>query len=160
MLIAHLIESIPGWQNKTAEEIYSILSTESIVREDNQNYTWAGVATICGEEAASALYSKLEELGKRWAILQLGGTGLSLSHPEIQQQLYYLDSIGVPNMAILAQHVRKVISPLENAGIQTTLEEIDIVKRKRVLEDAAMDRLQTYREALSSWNGTGEEPVL
>jgi hypothetical protein len=36
----------------------------------------------------------------------------------------------------------------------------ELAARKQALEDAAMDRLQAYREALSSWDGSGEGPVL
>jgi hypothetical protein len=48
------------------------------------------------------------------------------------------------------------------AGYQTepTLQQITVEVRKQELEDAWQDRLQAAREALSSWDGTGEEPVL
>ncbi len=160
-MLLDLIQSVADWQNKTAEEIYAELSAPSILIEDKELYTWAGIATVCGDEAASALCSKLIEFGKVWAVHQLGGKGLDLSNEDIQQQLYYLDSIGVPNMALLAQHVKKAVSPLQQMGIETTPPEIEVVKRKKILEDAAIDRLQVYREALSSWDGNVEtEPVL
>lgn len=151
MSLTDLIQLIPGWQNKTAEELYTALSAKTIVYEDKQMYTWAGIATICGDEAASAFCNKLQELGKNWTVLQLGGLG---------QQLYYLESIGVQNMDFLAQHVKKDLSLLEEAGIEATIEEISLAQTKKIKEDAAIDRLQAYREALSSWGGTGEEPVL
>jgi hypothetical protein len=48
------------------------------------------------------------------------------------------------------------------AGYDTepTLSQITTEVRKQELEDAAIDRLQAFREALSSWDGIGEEPVL
>jgi hypothetical protein len=48
------------------------------------------------------------------------------------------------------------------AGYQAepTLSQITTEVRKQELEDEATDRLQAFREALSSWDGSGEEPVL
>lgn len=160
MSLIHLIESVPDWQNKTPEQIYATLSDASISVADHSLYTWAGVAVIAGDAGASALCSKLIEFGKLWAVHQLGGAGLDLANEEIQQQLYLLDSLGVPGMAALAQHVRRYVSPLQQAGIEATVDDVRIAQRKRVLENAAVDRLQAYREALSAWDGSGEEPVL
>jgi hypothetical protein len=63
-------------------------------------------------------------------------------------------------MAKLAAAVKRSISRFAESGIEATVEEVDLAKRRRVLEDAATDRLQAYREALSSWDGEGEGPVL
>jgi hypothetical protein len=161
MTLASLIQTIPDWQNKTPQELHAELSAPSVLVEDHELYTWAGVALVCGDDGASALCSKLIEFGKLWAVHQLGGRGLDMASDEVQQQLYYLDSIGVPNMAKLAQAVKRSISLLEQSGIEATVEEVAIAQRKRQLEDAATDRLQAYREALSAWDGSVEtEPVL
>lgn len=40
------------------------------------------------------------------------------------------------------------------------LAEDALAATKQTLEDAAVDRLQAFREALSSWNGSREAPVL
>ena len=160
MSFVNLIESVPDWQNKTPQQIYATLSDASILVEDHRFYTWAGVALVAGDAGASALCAKLIEFGKLWAVHQLGGAGLDLANEEIQQQLYLLDSLGVPGMAALAQHVRHYVSPLQQAGIEATLADVALAHRKRILENAAVDRLQAYREALSIWDGSGEEPVL
>ena len=160
MSLTNLIQSIPDWQNKTPQQLHAVLSDSSILVTDNRLYTWAGVALIAGDAGASAMCSRLIEFGKLWAVHQLGGAGLDLSNDEIQQQLYLLDSLGVPGMAALAQHVRHTVSPLQAAGIEATVDDVALAQRRAILEDAAIDRLQAYREALSSWDGTGEEPVL
>jgi hypothetical protein len=160
MSLIHLIEAVENWQNKTAAEIHAELSDATVPVEDHELYTWAGVALIAGDEGASALCSALIQGGKLWAVHQLGGKGLDLASDEVQQQLLYLDFAGVPNMAKLAAAVKRSISRFEEAGIEATVEEVDLAKRRRVLEDAATDRLQAYREALSSWDGEGEGPVL
>lgn len=160
MSLIHLIETLENWQNKTAEDIHAELSAATVPVEDHELYTWAGVALIAGDEGASALCSALIQGGKLWAVHQLGGKGLDLASDEVQQQLLYLDSVGVPNMAKLAAAVKRSISRFEEAGIEATVEEVDLAKRRRVLEDAATDRLQAYREALSGWDGIEAEPVL
>jgi len=160
MNLMALIQSVPNWTTKTAAQIYAELSDATILIEDHDLYTWAGVAQIAGDAGASALCDKLIEFDKLWAVHQFGGRGLDLSLPEIQQQLYFLDALGVPGMAALAQHVRRFVSPLDQAGMSTNVDEIELVKRKTILEDAAIDRLQAYREALAGWDGSGEEPVL
>lgn len=124
MSLTNLIESVPDWQNKTPEQLHATLSDASILVEDHSLYTWAGVAVIAGDAGASALCSKLIEFGKLWAVHQLGGAGLDLANEEIQQQLYLLDSLGVPGMSALAQHVHKYISPLQQAGIEATVEQV------------------------------------
>ena len=43
---------------------------------------------------------------------------------------------------------------------EPTLQQITTEVRKQELEDSWVDRLQAAREALSSWDGSGEEPVL
>ena len=124
MYLQNLIQSVPSWQTKTPEQLLVALSDRSIVVEDNRLYTWAGVAAIAGDAGASALCAKLIEFGKLWAVHQLGGAGLDLSNEEIQQQLYFLDSVGVPGMIALAQTARKHVSPLEQAGLEATVEQV------------------------------------
>jgi len=160
MTLINLIQSVPDWQNKTPQQLHAVLSDPSITVTDDQLYTWAGVAQIAGDTGASALCSKLIEFDKLWAVHQLGGRGLDLSLPEIQQQLYLLDSLGVPGMAKLAGHVRKYISVMQQAGIEATVDDVAVAQRKAILEDDAVNRLQAYREALAGWDGSGEEPVL
>jgi hypothetical protein len=51
------------------------------------------------------------------------------------------------------------IRPYRNETLQTiAAAKLEITKQ--AMEDAAVNRLQAYREALSSWDGSGEEPVL
>lgn len=124
MTLSDLIQRIPNWQTKTPEQLLAALSDPSILVEDHQQYTFAEIARIAGDVGASALCDKLTELGKTWAVYQLGGLGLDLANEEIQQLLYYLESIGVPGMAAVAMSKRKQISPLEQAGLAATTQDI------------------------------------
>jgi hypothetical protein len=45
-------------------------------------------------------------------------------------------------------------------GDPPSLEEVSFFQLKLLREYAAKNRLQNYLEALSAWDGSGEEPVL
>lgn len=119
-----LILQIPNWKNQSAQHLFDILSSLSATVEDHQLYTFAEIANIAGDAGATALFNKLVELGKNWAIYQLGGLGLDLANEEIQQMLYYLESVGVPGMAAVALSKKRQISPLEQAGLTATVQEV------------------------------------
>lgn len=112
------IKSIPGWQSKTATEILSLLNTPTVQLVDPQLYTWAGVATIAGPQGAEALRLALESNGMGWAVHQLGGSGLQLSHPLIQQALLGFAANGVPGCQALAQTGVRTVSPAQSIGLE------------------------------------------
>ena len=49
---------------------------------------------------------------------------------------------------------------LEDYATEPTLQQITTELRKQEIEDSWQNRLQAAREALASWDGSGEEPVL
>jgi hypothetical protein len=51
-------------------------------------------------------------------------------------------------------------SGVNEAAVQAAIAAESLRIRKSELQDAADDRLQAFREALSAWDGSGEEPVL
>lgn len=159
-----LIKSIDDWQNKTAAEIVTELNAATIEYVDPQLYTWAGVALIAGPTGAEGLRIALDQNGMGWAVHQLGGSGLQLSNDLVHQALLGFAQAGVPGCAELAATGKRLISKMENAGFPpATVEQVEAAlfsESKRVKEDAAIDRLQAYREALAAWDGSGEEPVL
>lgn len=167
MEIVSLIASVDGWQDKSPAELLAELSEPTELIEDRELYTWGGVAEVIGDANATALCDALVAAGKLWAVHQLGGRGLDLARPDVQQQLLYLDSVGVPGMKSLAEHVRKTVSKLAKAGIETTLEEIESTVHQMKLalwrntkEEIAWDRFQAYKVALTEYDGQGPEPEL
>jgi len=44
--------------------------------------------------------------------------------------------------------------------VAPTLESVALAATKKQLEDSAIDALQAFREALASWDGSGDAPVL
>lgn len=124
MTLIDLIQTIPDWQNKTPEQLHVALSAQSIMVVDNDQYTWAGVASVIGSENAEALRLALESNGMGWAVHQLGGSGLKLSDDLVQGALLALDQAGVPGMLTLANHVKKQVSPLAQANLTATVADV------------------------------------
>lgn len=154
MKIVSLIASIDGWQDKSPAELLAELSEPTELIEDPELYTWGGVADVIGDANAGALCDALVAAGKLWAVHQLGGRGLNLARPDVQQQLLYLDSIGVPGVRSLAEHVRKTVSKLAKAGIETTLEEIakvQLVEKTRLAMLEILHPVQAKATAVNAW---------
>lgn len=159
-----LIKTIADWQNQTSQQLTDALNAASVEYVDSQLYTWAGVALIAGPTGAEGLRIALDQNGMGWAVHQLGGSGLQLSNELVHQALLGFAQAGVPGCAELAATGKRLISKMENAGLPpATVDQVEAAlfgESKRVKEDAAIDRLQAYREALAAWDGIGEEPVL
>ena len=72
--------------------------------------------------------------------------------------LQKLQRIGRPVVSWWTAEASEATPTLEQATTLLAAEKLAL--QKEVLEDAAVDRLQAFREALSSWDGSGEAPVL
>lgn len=159
-----LIKQIPNYQSLTAQQITDSLNTPSVQRVDSQLYTWAGVALLVGPQNAEALRVALEQNGMGWVVHQLGGSGIQLSNPMVQAALLGFHQAEVPGCQALALQGISMISALENAGLPPATSQsvgealFTISKESKKL--AAVERYNSYIEALEAWNGTGEEPAL
>lgn len=162
-----LIKEIDGWYLKSPQDILDILNVKNIEYIDNTPWTWAGVAAVVGNVGAESLRIALENNGMGWAVHQLGGSGLDLSLPDVQNALYYLESLGVSGMENVALSVKRMISVLEKNQINTDIEEISktylLIKleklRRDVLNRNAI-KWNQFCQAVQSWDGTGPEPEL
>jgi len=158
-----LIEEIDDWQNKTDQQLYDALHDEAIQYQDHALWTWAGVASVGGNTCAEGLRIALETNNMGWAVHQLGGSGLDLSLDLIQASLYALwaEGAGVPSLNLVALAVKRMISPLEAAGLTATLSQVSLAKSKRLKYLAAATRWNSYVANLASWNGdSNTEPTL
>ena len=89
--------------------------------------------------------------------------GISLSDDLRQSMIDQLAIAGSwPNSVRDAVKALGRIPRWTTAGYATepTLQQITVELTKASMEDAAVNRLQAFREALASWDGSGEEPVL
>ena len=109
----------------SAQAAYEAITTPSVERRDDQLYTWAGVALIAGAVGAESLRVALEQNGMGWAVHQLGGSGLQLSNPLVQQALLAFAQANVPGFAELAATGISQVTPWQSAGItEPTLEDV------------------------------------
>lgn len=162
-----LIEQINGWNLKSSQEILNILNVKNIEYIDKTPWTWAGIADIVGNNGAESLKTALEKNGMGWSVYQLGGVGLDLSVAEVQNALYYLESIGVVGMKKIALSVKRTISILEQNGLNPTEAEIEEAKlsllledRKRQLMTASAERWNQFCNAVDAWDGVSTQPEL
>jgi len=163
-MIAKLIQQLPAWQGLEPQQIVDLLNAETIEVKDEQMYTWAGIALTIGPEAAESFRVYLETNNMGWVVHQLGGSGIQLSNPLVQEMLLGFSQAGLLWASTLMLTGRRMVSLMTKEGLEVaTVQNVEaglLTIRKQQLEDAAVNRLQTYREALSSWDGSGEEPVL
>ena len=147
-----LIESIDDWQSKTDQQLHDALHAETIQYQDHELWTWAGVAETGGNTCAEGLRIALEANNMGWAVHQLGGSGLDLSLAPIQAALSALwaNGAGVPDLDLVALAVKRMISPLEDAGITATLSQVSLARSKRLKYLAAASRWNSYVSNLSA----------
>jgi hypothetical protein len=182
-----LIAQIPDWNTKSPQEILVALQAETIPFENKDSFTWKGLASVWipetgtrfGGQGNRVLQNVLEQQGDRWLISQLA-TGVPIIDADVQNTFYLLDQAGiVPGARHIAREVKRNISLLEQARIQERIEkfhiEIEVPSLEeieaclfemkladlRVLREEQMwDRVQTYRIALTAYDGIGREPEL
>jgi hypothetical protein len=145
------------------EAVVSALNASTIDISDHDQYTWAGIALLAGPVAAEQLRLALEQNGMGWVVHQFGGTGLQITNPLVMQAIQGFIAAGIPLQDMVDQVVRFTSPAQQGLGRDVTLDDVAAYRLsilKSAKEDAAVDRLQAYREALSAWDGTGEEPVL
>ncbi len=171
--------------NKTASELTDELNALSILKTDNALYTYAGIVDKLGMEIGLAFRSTIMYLGDianpaelptqlhiplNFAHERFSGGGLDISRTDVQMVLDAL--VNIPALAEFVPAIKAIgrwyISPATNAGLDTlspqeveaALAEVLLDAQKATLEDAAIDALQTFREELSAWDGSGNPPVL
>ena len=168
MTLRQLITALTDWTARSPESIYTELSEPSIQFVDQQDWTWKGIATVSipeteqrfGAAGCKLLQNVLLATGQQWLVTQLS-SGMPLYDPEIQAFLRGLhDSGTVPGAKYVADAVYRMISPLQQHCIATTLEDVAEVHSQLMLDryrnlkiDEKQDQLQAYREAMNVWDG-------
>jgi hypothetical protein len=166
-MLSDLITQIPDWQTKSSQQILDVLTKPSIEFSDSSQWTWAGVASVAGNEGAEGLRIALEQGGMGWAVHQLGGSGLVLSLEPIQAALRMLDVNGVQGMGKIADATKRLISIAEQNGITVSLNDVDSAlvalqlqtRRSELIANGA-SRWNAFCSAVDSWDGVALEPEL
>lgn len=172
MTLENIIRSLPNWTTKTAAELRFDLLAE-VTKTDATLYTGKHVFNILGSVdsyrlvagtiAAAAAQDPLVRDAQLW----LGSTGLDFSSDSTQAMIDQLAVVGswpAPIMTAIKRIGRPVVTKYADMGGSGEVPSeavIGLTASKAIKEDAAVDRLQAYREALASWDGNpATEPSL
>jgi hypothetical protein len=168
-MVKQLIQSIDGWQSLTNNEILAALNAPSVVKDNHEKITWAGVAFMIGPQAAEMLRVTLKDNNLEWANLQLGGQGIDCAHPMVQGMLTQFEQAGLPGMQMLREYGIKTVSPYVNAGgvglctieqVNVAVAQLRLEERKQELKTEAAAEYNAFVDAVDAWNGQGEAPRL
>jgi hypothetical protein len=179
MTLADIIRGIPNWTTKTAAELRADLLAD-VVSTDSQLYTYAGVIDKIGTANGFAFRATIRGLADlsnpgqlpadafeaiNFAHERFAGGGLDLSRDDVQALLDSL--VAVTPLAPFIPAIKAIGKPVQTyyasqGGADSVPSEavVSLARDKAAIEDGWVDRLQTAREALSSWDGSGQEPVL
>ena len=123
--------------------------------------TFAGAKIPASNSAADvARAAEMES-----SFIAMSGGGLGLSTPDRQAVVDQLAVAGEWPDAVrdAVKALGGVSRPRwQSEGYQSapTLDSVSLELQKQQLADSAADAYQAFREALSSWNGSGDAPVL
>jgi hypothetical protein len=136
----------------------------------NKQVIVADIITACGIEGAGLILGTLQHAATSNPIVAaayqaLVTVGISISDPMRQGLIDGLAQAGQWPDALRdsLKALGIVKTPqwqIEGYESQPTLLSVTTELRKAELLDEATDRLQSFREAISAWDGSGEEPVL
>jgi hypothetical protein len=143
---------------------------ESVWVPTNATITVAAIVEAVGLDAGRLVLGTIQAASAQDPILAssyqaLSTVGMSLSGADRQGLIDALATAGqwpdaVRDAVKALGGVRCPRWQIEGYANQPTLQQITTELRKQELEDSAVDALQAFREALSSWDGSGDAPVL
>lgn len=154
-----LVDLVRTGNYATAQAAFDAITTPSVVVEDDQFYTWAGIGDIAGEDATQPILEALKANRQEAFIYQLGGKGIQLHLPKVQAMLLLFAQGGVPGCAALAAKGRSVIPLWQSAGLdEPTLTDVQSAFAA-VQAELAKEAIRSRLDALYNQIGTNEEPL-
>jgi uncharacterized protein (DUF58 family) len=163
-MLDNLIREIEGWQDKTPTQILDLLSAKTELFIDDRRWTLLQIADVVGKENMDSMIAILKQNGFEWAVIQAGGSGMPLGHPEVNQTLRELRDV---RFETLANETRRMISPVEKAGL--SVDSIDIMQavqslkheqRQQALLTQGADVWNAFVSAVNDLQAHDLDPVL
>jgi hypothetical protein len=143
---------------------------ESVWVPTNRPVLFADITAVVGLEATALIVGTMKAASAAnplmdTIIIAMSTNGLSLSTAERQGVIDALATAGqwpteVCNAVKALGGASKPRWQTLGYEVAPTLESVSLAATKKQLEDSAVDALQAFREALSSWDGSGDAPVL
>jgi hypothetical protein len=162
--INQLIQSLPSWQTSTTEKVWQDLSAKTIKKADSRKWKSIDLAKLIGWNQVDDFFSYLAQNKCQWVVDLAAGDGLEIGDDPVNAVLRGFNNPVCQQLADLGIYY---VSMLEDAGIETTKELIDVVIKSMKLadlrelrEEQAWDRIQAYKEAWTKYDGVGPEPKL
>ena len=152
-----LVDLVRAGNYANAQAAFDAITTPSVVVEDSQFYTWAGIGDVAGEDATQPILEALKANKQEAFIYQLGGKGIQLHLPKVQAMLLLFAKGGVAGCAALAAKGRSVITPWQSAGLdEPTLQDVQSAFAV-VQSELAKEAIRTRLDAAYNQIGTSEQ---
>lgn len=132
---------------KNFAAVLTILNSETVEFQNEERFTWAGIADILEEEETEKLRVALEANGYGFAIYQLGGQGLVLNHDRVWGALGKLNLSPTVNLQPLLDAVRYKVSPAVAAEVKQRGELVVQSELDSVARAAAVNRIVAKNNA-------------
>ena len=173
-----LISQVADWRNKTPQEIADELNALTVMKTDNQLYTYAGVIDRLQQEAGFAFRATMRTLAANdnpaqlpqqlfeplnFAHDRLTVGGLDLSRQDVQD---LLDAIlAIPQLAPFVPALKLIgryfVSPAANSGLETvTAEQVEsAINIQRLTNATALfsERMTVSGDASVVWAQAWED---
>ena len=161
--LAGVIKKIQGWQQLSSPSLLSKLQEPTVQFVDTRSFTLMGIAGIIGKQNMKPLHQFLESINQDWVFLQ-AAVGLPIGDPVMNAEI---KAIPHPDCQAIAHAGRRMISVLEESGLQPTLQDIADTQASMLLEDRKQSlisqnavRWNTFCEAVNNWDGISPAPEL
>lgn len=158
-----LTNQIPNWQQLTPRQILAKLEERTIQYVDTKTYRLVDIAKLIGDENMATFLSVVKSAGYDWMITE-AASGFVPGDDPINTRLRLL---GHPLSIQIADHTNRMVSILEQNGLNPTEAEIEDAKQSLLLEDrkrqliaTEADRWNRFVEAVGNWDGITDPPRL
>lgn len=158
-MLRDIVKTISG----TPEEVFAYLS-EAVTVPNTRSYNGGNLEELLGMQATETILAKIESSPSRLVRLSLFALGTK-DGVTLHDKLDLINSLGLSSdlqqdLIALAQETKSRFSSLGGSG-ELTLDDVTLAIDKNTLEDTAINALQSYREALTVWDGDpSTRPVL
>lgn len=162
-MIKTLIQQISNWKELSSSELLSRLQEKTIQYLDKKQYRLDDIAKLIGEANMNTFLDVVRAAGYDWMITQ-AASGFYPYEDPINSRLR---ALGHPLSIQIADHTNRMISILEQNGLDSTEAEIEEAKQSLLLEDRKQQLMTTNAErwnqfcnAVDTWDGVSAQPEL
>jgi len=134
-----IIEQVAGWRDFSAKEILAILQEKTIQYVDKKQYRLDDIAKLIGDSNMNIFLDVVRAAGYDWMITQAASGFFPYEDPINSR----LRALGHPLSLQIADHTNRMISVLEQNGLDPTETEIEDAKALLLHEERQARLLQS-----------------